>query len=530
MKYSIFTLSLFTVLFSFAQPDEDFRKKMMESGEEAEKHDPIPETAGSPSDYDAFIRTRAWNARLSQSSIFTDVQEKDVGIIGGRVRGVLVDAENDIALVAPSGGGVWTFDPVNGKPFTPVDDFGSFMAVTDISQNPFNKSQIFLGTGDEQHSIPGKGVFVSNDKGQTFAPLGSTDPDVTSIYRYIRFVKFSPETEDLVYMVAGNSVLFRSTDGGTNWTEVFDTEYRDIRSVEFTAGNGIMLAVEDKGLYVSSTGESGTFSLVTSTVPNDATGSAGLFDGVVVATHAANRNIAYALFDEDETGSIFKTTDGGATWTKKTDAIFRVSQSWFCLTIGVHPTDPDKVIAGSIGWGYSTDGCANWVYAGGLEVDYHAVQWPTGGGDVAYIGYDQGLGRVDFSQTAQQWAWNGTEYVLEDQILQAELGKTGGFNTSQIYYGDYYPESFGDAFVFGQQDGGSFAQINGEERRVMVGDGGSIFINKQNPEVAYGSTQSGRLRQNREATSLWGSGYNSVDGFYQNHPNWITQFAGNYDR
>ncbi|HSH18802.1 MAG TPA: hypothetical protein VLA03_00025, partial [Draconibacterium sp.] len=240
---------------------------------------------------------------------------------------------------------------------------------------------------------------------------------------------------------------------------------------------------------------------------------------------AANRNIAYAFFT-GTSNDVYKTTDNGASWTLFPQPDFYVAQSWFCLTIGVHPVNPNIVILGSVLWAYTTDGGVTWKEGAELEVDFHSVHFHASDPDVAYLGYDQGLGRVDFNKYVEYWTWNGSKYVLESQPEQLEIGKNAQFNTSQIYYGDYFPEEYGDAYLQGQQDGGCFGKVGINSSRIVVGDGGSVFINKQNPNKAFASTQLGRLYTTSSAVPPEFN-YSRIDTFYNNHPNWITQFDGN---
>ncbi len=503
----------------FAQ-SPDYKKEMIESGEKQEKT-VRPENETSVNDYSSFKRTQAWNNRVSNQSILSNTKQLSMPIIGGRVRSSLVDKDNNISLVAPSGGGLWKFK-TDGSSFSPVDDLGSFMAITSISQNPFNKQQIIIGTGDEQHGIAGNGAFISNDGGNTFSPIKSTDPTQNTDLRYIRYVKYSPQTQNTIYLTAGSKV-YKSKDSGATWTLVFD-EKKSIRSIDFISGTGIILGVTSAGIYTSFTGEKDSFTLSTSGIIS----GKDAVSNMVVATHASNRNIAYVLHEKDKNGKVYKTTNGGASWTEKTTPSFNISQGWFCLTIGVHPTDPNIVVAGALGWGYTTDGGTTWLTGRDLEVDFHDVHFHSSDPNVAYVGYDQGIGSVDFSKTKTYtyWDWNQNKAVSQEQALQNEIGKNPGFNTSQIYYGDYFPQAYGDAFIFGQQDGGSFSQINNINKRVLVGDGGTMFINKQNPTKAFGCTQYGRLQRTNSALEAKYD-YEQVGSFYNNYPNFITQFAGN---
>jgi len=448
------------------------------------------------------------------------------------VRASLVDATHHIALVSLSGGGLWTFNPTDGSTFSPIDDFGSFIAITDISQNPSNPNHILIGTGDEHNTVRGNGVFESLDGGTVFTQIASTSANTTNKFGYIRFIKFSPTTPNTLYL-ASNSKLYKSINLGASWTEVFDVgASTTITSLDFTANTGVILSVKNKGLYAFLTGDLGSFSLLTNGVPNDATGTNNKVNHIVVATHAGDRNIGYVLLAfNNQSKQMYKTIDGGISWIQRTDPPLNISQAWFCFTIGVHPTNPNIVIGGSVDWGYTTDGGITWEIGGGLEVDYHPIHFNPSNPDIAYIGYDQGIGRVDFGnyQDILVWEYNGTTWVptTKSQPAQLELGKEPGFNTTQIYYGDYYPEQYGDSYIEGQQDGDCFIKLEGVlQKRVLVGDGGAIFINKQDPQKSFASTQSGNIKQttNGLQTSI---NYTAVAGFKGNHLNWITQFSGN---
>lgn len=500
---------------------EDLGMKMEKSGE----HAPRPEVSGSTSDYPSFIKAKAWNAQLRSSEILSNTKELDFPKIGGRVRATLADEDNSIFLVAPSGGGLWHFSP-DGSSFTPIDDLGEFLAITDISQNPFNKQQIIIGTGDEQHGTSGNGLFISNDGGSNFSHLVNTDPLINNKFQYIRFVKFSPNTANLLYLSAGKE-LFKSVDGGVNWSSIY-TAPSTIRSLDFTSGNGVIIAVQNNGVYHSSTGNSGTFSLLTNGIVSGA--NAG---NIVLATHKANRNVLYSLVEKSGVLTVYKTANGGTNWTETTQKpIFSyIGQGWFSLCIGVHPTNPNIIFVGNVSLGYSIDGGANWLNARGFEVDFHDIRIHESNPDLVYIGYDQGFGTLDLGNTELAWGIysngsGGFVWGQDPQGIQTEIGKNPGFNTMQVYYGDFYPETYGDAYCAGFQDGGVMYQINGTDRRAIAGDGGSIFINKQNPNKSFASLQYNRVFFTDKALVPNGGDFNEVKATDYNTP-FITQFAGN---
>ncbi len=202
MQKTILLISLITsCLFVkvLAQPESNYKTDMAKSGEKAPV---LREYQTFPTDYSSFMKAKAWNVR--SASFFVNTTSLNMSIIGGRVRSTLVDATNGIYLVAPSGGGLWKFTPPTGTPFTPINDFGSFMPITEITQNPFNKQNIIVATGDENHGIVGNGLFQSTNGGNSFTAIASTSPTSNSDFNYIRFVKFSPQTAGIIYLAAKN--------------------------------------------------------------------------------------------------------------------------------------------------------------------------------------------------------------------------------------------------------------------------------------------------------------------------------------
>ncbi|CAL2105641.1 Por_Secre_tail domain-containing protein [Tenacibaculum sp. 190524A02b] len=532
MKKRLLYVALLAQLLSVKAQEKSFKDQMVASDEKAPEF--AVKDAKISNQFLEFKRAKAWKSKLAANSIFSNPADLDIVNIGGRVRASLVDLDNNIALVAPSGGGLWTFNPVTGTPFVPLDDFGSFLAITDIKQHPNRKKELLIATGDEKHGTVGNGIFKSVDGGKTFEPLESTNPKNDNDFKFLRYIRYAPNAEAIY--IASRDKIFKSKDEGKTWTEVFKVNnFGFIHAIDFLNNGKMIVGVDYQGVYTSTTGELGSF-VADTKLPFDKAGRDKGYRGVIVAVSPSNRNIAYTVICESKPEvilTIHKTINGGVSWTKVIAPNFpRVSQTSFSMTIGVHPNDPNTVILGNIGWAYSRDGATSWERAAGLEVDYHDIHFHESSPDVAYIGYDQGIGRVDFNKTQMFSIWDNIQkkYVQKQQIEQVELGKKEGFNTTQIYSGDYFPEEYGDSYIEGQQDGGSFAIVNGKSRRVVVGDGGAAFVNKQNPKKAYASAQSGWITRTENALNpldLNTGKYVRIDGFYKNHPHFVTQFVGN---
>jgi len=199
--------------------------------------------------------------------------------------------DNDFTqvLVASASGGVWK--SVNaGTTWEPIfDDYGS-ASIGDVAFFQKNPDIIWVGTGEEccRNSIAwGDGIYKSADGGKTFTHMGLKTTH--SIGRVITH----PDNPDIVYAAAsghtwgysGDRGLFKTEDGGKTWQKL------------------------------------------TNGLPDD--GKTGAIDLVI---HPENPDILYVSFWQrmrqpwrfDSGGpnsGIFKTTDGGKSWTKLTQGI-----------------------------------------------------------------------------------------------------------------------------------------------------------------------------------------------------------------
>ena len=539
---SIFTMALFFSPYAQNQKVlEEMRESEREKDEYFKKLNEVPEaTQTFSTDYASYKRAKAWNYRAQ--TIFTNPVNPGI-YVGGRYNDVLVDKTNNIALAAPNGGGLWSFNAATGTNFKAIDDFSSFMAVFCIEQNPNNKQEILVGSGDP-NGVSGFGIFRSTNGGLSFTQVSSTDPLSNADFKTIRKIKYSPTAANTIY-VATNTKVYRSTDNGTSWNLVFTSPGwggNSIQSLDFTAGSGVAIACLYSGIHLSPSGNSGTYTLVTTTLPNNSTGnyssSNGSPRGCVLASYATDRNTIYAFFSVINSGNnsgygdydLYKSTNSGSSWTKvsSVNPTLWIAQESFSLTMGVHPTNSNNIVIGSGGWGYSTDGGANWKAALEGEVDYHCTRFDASDPNVCWVGYDQGFLKADFGATGSYYDYNVSKFVT--QIKQSEFANTGNVVTSQVYYVDYYPQNMGDAFLMGQQDGGCFVSYPADQSprwRVNVGDGFSTFVNKQDPTKVWASTQ----RNNIQVTTTKGTNLNQGDlaqiNALSDNSVWSTDFYGN---
>jgi hypothetical protein len=400
--------------------------------------------------------------------------------LGGRTRDMLIDlADSSRILACGISGGIWEGKNF-GKDWSPVNDYAATLSATCITQSPFEHEVIYYGTGEgsgNSAGIPGEGIFKSTDGGKTFEQLEST---ANGNFTYTWDVKHSLVDSNTIYVSTTNRGLWRSVNAGDTFERVFVTG-ADIHDIEVFADSTILISVEGGGIYRSKTGDLGDWEELMNGLPQ--TG----FSRIDIEKCDNFPKVVYAVYANGRTGydgngvGVFKTSNGGNSWElqgRPSSGGVRFSFPWYCLTIGVDPTDTNNVAVGCVNYGFSKDGGKTWREANNSHADYHCHVFRKDKPGSFFVGNDGGIFEYNWSSMPGN-----------------SISKNDGYNVYQVYAGTFTPDSNG--VLVGSQDqwstyspygGGVFKQIYG-------GDGSFCHINQQNPEIAYMSSQNGNLRK-----------------------------------
>src|SRR5206468_11872595 len=153
------------------------------------------------------------------------------GIVSGRITAIVASPTDPNKIyVGAAGGGIWkTTD--GGANWLPLTDFQANTAVGSMALAPTNPSIIYVGTGEANNSRDsqyGRGVLKSIAGGATWTLLGNTIFNRSAI----RQIVVDPTNANIVYAtvagtivnsVTGNRGVWKSTDGGVNWTKTTAT-------------------------------------------------------------------------------------------------------------------------------------------------------------------------------------------------------------------------------------------------------------------------------------------------------------------
>ncbi|MHB8755879.1 MAG: WD40/YVTN/BNR-like repeat-containing protein, partial [Candidatus Acidiferrales bacterium] len=245
------------------------------------------------------------------------------GNVSGRVTALAVDpcdSSGNTIYAGAAQGGVWK-STNGGTNWTPLTDSQLSISSGSLAVDPVpgdctggHTGAIYYGTGEENFafdSFYGAGVLISRDGGatwtkdNTFVNVTSGTPSVitpesaTAAGPFIGAISVDPATSGasqvLLAAVQGisnqaHSGIWRSTDGGADWTLIPATSYSPALPAQFDFGTGVAFD------------------------PNDPTGNTAYAALGIPFCTGANNTCDQSASPELDNG-VYKSTDGGITWT-----------------------------------------------------------------------------------------------------------------------------------------------------------------------------------------------------------------------
>lgn len=379
------------------------------------------------------------------------------GNVAGRARGIIVDPDDPTGLtwfIASVGGGVWkTTD--GGATWQVLTDDMPNLAVQSLAMAASNHDIIYAGTGESFFNIDtmnGNGIIKSTDRGLTWTQLASTvdDPRFNNVSRIIvsptdpNLVLASTTTGSYKQSINATSSIFRSTDGGATWTEVYNDIDNQVQQIiaDPTDFNIQYACVKNMGVMKS-------FDAGLSWLPYSSgiTDTAGRFE---MAISPVNSDYLFAASEGSAHSMLWVSWDGGVNWNETfesggSEPNWLGAQGWYDNTIICDASIPTLVYVGgtelyqiqlnSIGSQYRTStALASYWYP---HPDHHFLQiiQPQAGGWFLLGTNDGGLTRTDSGVS------NFTMPI-------------NGMITTQFYGVDKRPG--GSAYIGGMQDNGTW--------------------------------------------------------------------------
>lgn len=236
---------------------------------------------------------------LAAKSPYKSLQWRNVGPdnISGRVSEVLgVPGNKNIIWASFATGGFWKTEDA-GKSWKPLFDNEGTLSVGSFDVAKSNPNIIYLGSGEAnifRASLPGMGVYKSEDGGKSWKHIGLEN--TSTISRVI----IHPSNPNHVYVAASGNEwsnnkergLYETTDGGKTWKRLINDDPNGVIDL-------VMHPTDPKTMYAS------TWNRI---------------------------RLRWSDPTPQDGDFIWKTTDGGKTWTKLTNGL---PQTKFTGRVGI---------------------------------------------------------------------------------------------------------------------------------------------------------------------------------------------------
>ena len=436
-----------------------------------------------------------------EEQLFSKLKYRLIGPFrGGRSAAVAASYKNkNTFYFGATGGGVWkTID--GGSNWKNISDgfFGSSIGAVAVA--PSDESIIYVGEGE--NSMRGNvseglnGVWRSDNSGKTWRNLGLKDG------RHIIRLIIHPKNPDIVWAAVMGHLfgpneergVFKTTDGGKTWKKVlyvnnqtgasdlvmepgntdvlYAGTWRVIRTPHSLESGG-----EGSGLWKSSDGgETWTNISTKKGLPKGTWGIVG------VAVAPSNTEKIYTIL-ENANGGLYMSADGGETWSLQSSDNNIRQRAWYYTKVYVDPKNENRVYCPNVNFMRSNDGGKTFQSINTPHGDHHDLWIDPEDGNRMIVA-DDGGAQVSFDGGS-----NWSTYLNQPTV-------------------QVYRVSTDNAFPYrimgGQQDNSAFriksrtygAAITAADMENAAGsESGYVVADPLNPEITYGGNYMGSLQR-----------------------------------
>lgn len=383
-----------------------------------------------------------WSAE-QERDFFDGIEARNVGPFrGGRATvAVGVQASPHVYYMGTTGG-LWKTENA-GATWNPVsdEDFGS-SSVGAIAVAASDPNVLVVGMGESPFrniaSSQGDGVYKSTDAGKSWTHIGFEG------VRQMGEIRIHPQDPDTIWVAAqgnayqsgDNGGIYKSVDGGKSWRHVLEPLNKTSGAVDLaidTSNPRILYAAmwdrqrsawalrsggEGSGIWRSSDGGE-SWTRLTDDLP-EGMGKIG------VAASPAKSGRVWAIIEaEGDQGGLYRSDDGGDSWTQVNKERILRARSWYYMHIFADPNDENTVYVLNAPFMKSIDGGKTFAQVTVPHGDNHYLwinpdnsKWMVnandGGANVSFDG-GESWSRQDNQPTAQFYRVN-TDNQFEYRI------------------------------------------------------------------------------------------------------------------
>ncbi|TAE50642.1 MAG: glycosyl hydrolase [Bacteroidetes bacterium] len=416
---------------------------------------------------------------------------------GGRSAAVTgVPGKPNLFYFGSTGGGVWrTRD--GGSSWENISDgfFGGSIGAVAVSE--YDNNVLYVGGGEETvrgNVSFGSGMWKSEDAGKTWKDIGLKKS------RHISRIRIHPRNPELVYVAVMGDLfqsseergVYRSKDGGKTWERILfaNADAGAIDLIMDPANPRILYAGtwrfrrtpydfssggEGSGLWKSTDG--GDTWTDISRKPGLPKGTLGI---VGVTVSPLNSNRVWAII-EAEDGGVFRSDDAGDTWQRVNESRDLRQRAWYYNRIYADTRDINTVYVVNVSYHRSSDGGRTFEEFNAPHGDHHDLWIDPNDSQRMIIGDDGG------AQVSFDGGKNWSSYLNQPTAQFYRLA-TDNFFPYRIYAA--------------QQDNSAIRILHRSENNAITerdwessagGESAHMAVDPQDPEIVYGSSYGGFL-------------------------------------
>ena len=416
---------------------------------------------------------------------------------GGRADAVTgVPGKPNLFYFGATGGGVWrTTDAGNSWENISDGYFGSSIGAIAVSE--WDNNVFYVGQGEvtvRGNVSYGHGMYKTTDAGKTWSHIGLKDS------KHVSRIRIHPKNPDLVYVAVLGDLfktsdergIYRSEDGGKNWKKVlFANADAGAIDLSMDPNNPRILYASTWRIkrtpYSLESGGEGS-ALWKSTNGGDTwtniSKNEGLPKGIWgisgVSVSPVNSNRIYAIIENDN-GGVYRSDDGGETWRKMNEDRNLRQRAWYYSKIYADTKDEDMVYVMNVSYHKSKDGGKTFTSYDAPHGDHHDL-WIAPEDNQRMIIADDGGAQVSFD-AGENW----TTYSNQPTAQYYRVTTDNHF--PYRIYGAQQDNS--TQRIAHRTDGYSIGERDWEP--TAGGESGHIAIDPTNDDVVYGGSYDGFL-------------------------------------
>ncbi len=448
------------------------------------------------------------------------------GSVSGRVRGIAVHpTDPNIVYIGAAAGGIWkTVD--GGANWSDMSGDLNLLTFGAIAIDPNNPNTIYAGTGETRLSFntttfEGNGLYKSTDGGISWTRIINGFGNQTQFAD----IEVSPHDSNILLAALGsgtwnngfpsNEGVWRSIDAGLTWVRVintsdqtgtngdaFDVAFHPTFTDEVYAATG---NYKSSGGFFVSTNSGASFSQRNTGLPAPSNigrmqfsiaPSAPAVIYAVIYTDLATKTVAYKTFNS---GVSWSQISVGTNIAGSYDGTNVNDQGGYDLCLDVNPTDENNVFFGNVELSKTTNGSnISFVrntppvftnpgaWDAPMHVDIQKIVYAPSDPSRIYVGCDGGI-------------YKSTDFGANWTHINNNI------NTLQFYNVASDPNNENILFG-GAQDNGNFSTSDKgatDWEFETSGDGMECFVDYNNSNTIFMSTQFGSLKRSINGGTTW---------------------------